>query len=482
MNVKIVNQPLASILADLTLEFVTPKQFETHPHYALLTQAGFKAENEQLCALHEHRLLVCGIDEDASDELYRSAMAAAIKTAMNYAYDSLKCAQYAPEHFRALIEGVVLGSYRFEAYKSEPKPSKLTGVIFSDENNDGSSNVLDDLEAILNQTLIIAKATNYVRTLVNQTPDDMTPQQMAITADALAKNNNLECTILDVNGLEAEKMFAMLSVGRGSAHPPRLIHLAYKPKNPKKIITLVGKGLTYDSGGLSLKAATSMVTMKMDKAGGCAVMGIIKAISELKLDIEVHAFVGAVENMISGNAYKPDDVLRAKNGKTIEVRNTDAEGRLVLADVLGYAQEKVKADYLFDYATLTGACMVALGPYTTGVMGHNEALKQEWLSAAEQSGEYCGILPFNRHLKKLIKSDLADVCNVSSKPYGGAITAALFLDNFIDENMKEKWIHFDIAGSAYTESAWDVHTHGGTGAGVRMSMEWLLKLNTQGNN
>lgn len=475
MNVKIVNQPLGQINADLTVEFVTPAQLETHPHAVLLKQAGFKADLEQLCALHEHRLLVCGIDNNASDELYRSAMAAAIRTAMNYGYGTLKIAQYTQKSFKALIEGVLLGSYRFEAYKSEPKPSSLTEVIFSHENHDGSGNAIDELEAILKQTTIIAKATNFVRTLVNQTPDDMTPQQMAITADTLAKNNNLECTILDVNGLEDEKMFAMLSVGRGSAHPPRLIHLAYKPENPKRVITLVGKGLTYDSGGLSLKAATSMVTMKMDKAGGCAVMGIIKAVSELNLDIEVHAFVGAVENMISGNAYKPDDILRAKNGKTIEVRNTDAEGRLVLADVLGYAQEYVKADYLFDYATLTGACMVALGPYTTGVMGHNEALKQEWMNAAEASGEYCGILPFNRHLKKLIKSDLADVCNVSSKPYGGAITAALFLDNFINEDMKEKWVHFDIAGSAYTESAWDVHTYGGTGAGVRMTLNWLME-------
>lgn len=482
MNVKLYNQPLEQIGADLTLEFISAKTFDSHPLHALLAQAGFNAEHEQLCALHEHRLLVCGIDNKESDELYRSAMAAAIKTAMNYAYTSLKCSQYSTEHFRALIEGVVLGSYKFESYKSEPKPSKLTEVIFSNENSDGTSNDADTLEAILNQTLVIAKATNFVRNLVNQTPDDMTPQQMAVTADALAQSNNLECTILDVNGLEAEKMFAMLSVGRGSAHPPRLIHLAYKPENPKRVITLVGKGLTYDSGGLSLKGAASMVTMKMDKAGGCAVMGIIKAVSELGLDIEVHAFVGAVENMISGNAYKPDDVLRAKNGKTIEVRNTDAEGRLVLADVLGYAQEYVKADYLFDFATLTGACMVALGPYTTGVMGHNEALKQTWIEAGASAGEYCGMLPFNRHLKKLIKSDLADVCNVSSKPYGGAITAALFLDNFIDEDMKEKWVHFDIAGSAYTESAWDVHTYGGTGAGVRMSMEWLLKLNTQGNN
>ncbi|MFY9141912.1 leucyl aminopeptidase [Sulfuricurvum sp.] len=475
MNVKLYNQPLEQIDADLTLEFVTPKQFETHPHHGLLSKAGFKAEADQLCTLHEHRLLVCAIADDASDELYRSCMASAIKTAMNYAYTSLKIAQYTPGHFKALIEGALLGSYRFEAYKSEPKPSSLLDVIFSNTNHDGSVNDIDALESILAQTTVIAKATNFVRDLVNQTPYDMTPQAMAVTAEILSQSNNLECTILDVNGLEDEKMFAMLSVGRASSNPPRLIHLAYKPENPKKVITLVGKGLTYDSGGLSLKGATSMVTMKMDKAGGCAVMGIIKAVSELKLDIEVHAFVGAVENMIGGNAYKPDDVLRAKNGKTIEVRNTDAEGRLVLADVLGYAQEYVKSDYIFDYATLTGACMVALGPYTTGVMGHNESLKQEWLTAAEQSGEYCGNLPFNRHLKKLIKSDLADVSNVSSKPYGGAITAALFLDNFIDDNMKEKWVHFDIAGSAYTESAWDVHTYGGTGAGVRMTLNWLLE-------
>lgn len=475
MNVKLYNQPLDQIDAELTLEFVSAKALETHTHTVLLTQAGFKGEQDQLCTLHEHRLLVCGIDNTLSDEFYRAAMASAIKAAMGYTYNSLKCSQYTPEHFRALIEGVILGSYKFEHYKSDSKPSKLTEVIFSNENSDGISNEFDSLEAILDQTVIIAKATNFVRTLVNQTPYDMTPQMMAVTADKLASNNNLECTILDVNGLESEGMNAMLAVGRASNNPPRLIHLAYKPKNPKKVITLVGKGLTYDSGGLSLKAAASMVTMKMDKAGGCAVMGIIKAVSELKLDIEVHALVGAVENMIGGNAYKPDDVLRAKNGKTIEVRNTDAEGRLVLADVLGYAQANVKADYIFDYATLTGACMVALGPYTTGVMGHNESLKQEWLNAAEQSGEYCGNLPFNRHLKKLIKSDLADVCNVSSKPYGGAITAALFLDNFIDEDMKEKWVHFDIAGSAYTESAWDVHTYGGTGAGVRMSLNWLME-------
>lgn len=469
MNVALYNEPLSSLNADLTLEFVTPAQYDLHPHKALLTQAGFKAEADQQCTLHEYRLIICAIS-DESNETYRSSMATALKTAMTYAYTSLKVAS-TTENINALVEGVILGGYKFESYKSDPKKTVLKEVLFANDSNADFS----VLETLFHQSLTVAKATNFVRDLVNQTPYDMTPQAMAVAADALAEKNDLECTILDVSSLEAEKMNAMLAVGRASTNPPRLIHLAYKPANPKKVITLVGKGLTYDSGGLSLKAATSMVTMKMDKAGACAVMGIIKAVSELKLDVEIHGFIGAVENMIGGNAYKPDDVLRAKNGKTIEVRNTDAEGRLVLADVLGYAQENVKADYIFDYATLTGACMVALGPYTTGVMGHNQELKESFVNAAEKAGEYCGILPFNRHLKKLIKSDLADVCNVSSKPYGGAITAALFLDNFIDEDMKQKWVHFDIAGSAYTESAWDVHTYGGTGAGVRMTLKWLME-------
>jgi leucyl aminopeptidase len=474
MDVKLVKKTYQSIEADFRIEFITPASLKSHPQSDLLAQAGFKAESDQLCTLHEGRLMAYGLSEITSESL-RAATASAVKTAMGYNYATIKISQYGKSLFAPMIEGAVLGSYRFETYKSESKPSSLKTLFFSIDDFEGTLYDPQSLETELNQTLIIAQATNFVRDLVNQTPYDMTPQAMADTANVLASSNNLECTILDVNGLEAEKMNAMLAVGRASINPPRLIHLAYKPQNPKKIITLVGKGLTYDSGGLSLKAAASMVTMKMDKAGGCAVMGIIKAVSELKLDIEVHAFVGAVENMIGGNAYKPDDVLVAKNGKTIEVRNTDAEGRLVLADVLGYAQANIKADYIFDYATLTGACMVALGPYTTGVMGHNNELKHSFVDAADKAGEYCGILPFNRHLKKLIKSDLADVCNVSSKPYGGAITAALFLDNFIDENMKEKWVHFDIAGSAYTESAWDVHTYGGTGAGVRMTLNWLME-------
>jgi len=475
MHVQLLNQPYNTIDAEVAVVFLTGALLESHPHKATLARAGFKAEQDQLCPLHEHALLLCGIEDTGAASL-RSAASAAARALAGFGYRTAKTALFGVDSVKAVTEGFILGGYRFETYKSEPAPVAFAELSISSDMADGESLDVDAASKALESARIVAEATNFTRDLVNMTPDDMTPQGLGVVAVDLAKSHGLSCTVLDEHALEEEGMNAMLSVGRASDHKPRLIHIAHTPANALKRITLVGKGLTYDSGGLSLKPSTSMVTMKMDKAGACAVLGILKAVSELKLPIEVHGFIGAAENMVSGNAYKPDDVLRARSGKTIEVRNTDAEGRLVLADVLDYAQEKVTADYLFDYATLTGACVVALGPYTTGVMGHDSALKHEIFKAAEASGELVGALPFNSHLKKLIKSEIADVSNVSSKPYGGAITAALFLDHFITEPMKSKWVHFDIAGPAYTESVWECNPHGGTGAGVRMTLAFFQSL------
>ncbi len=364
----------------------------------------------------------------------------------------------------------MLGGYEFNRYKSEPKKTTLKNIYLACDD-------VKKLQKAFEEAIIIADATSFTRDIVNTIPEDLNPPTFAELAKDLAKENNLKCEILGEDKLKKQKMEAMLAVGRASRHESKLIHLTYKPKKKaKKVVTLIGKGLTYDSGGLSLKPSTSMVTMKMDKAGACAVLGMIKAASELKLDVEIHAFIGAVENMIGGDAYKPDDVLKTRSGKTVEVRNTDAEGRLVLCDVLDYAQDKVKSDYIFDFATLTGACMVALGQYTTGIMGHSNHLKHSFFDAANKSGELVGTLPFNKHLKKLLKSEIADISNVSSKPYGGAITAGLFLDKFIKEENKDKWLHFDIAGSAYTESPWDCNVYGGTGAGVRLVSSFLKNL------
>ncbi len=474
MHVKLETEAVESINAALTVTLLTPKSLESHPKREVLLSAGFEAKEGQRCMLHESAEYVAAITAYEADTI-RDVMASIAKAVSGYAYESAKVAQYGIENAAAIAEGILLGSYKYTRYKTDAEPSKLKVFHMAGVNHDGAPLEFTQLEEAVNSATIIATATNFTRDLVNTTPDDMTPNDMAVLSQELAAENGLECNIFDENALFEENMNAMLSVARASTHKPRLIHLTYKPENPKATVSLVGKGLTYDSGGLSLKPATSMVTMKMDKAGGCAVIGLLKAVSELKLPVEVHGFIGAVENMIGGNAYKPDDVLVARNGKTIEVRNTDAEGRLVLADVLCYAQDTVKADYLFDYATLTGACMVALGPYTTGVMGHSNSLKHTIYKAAGESGELVGALPFNDHLKKMLKSEIADISNIGSKPYGGAITAALFLDHFITDEMKEKWMHFDIAGSAYTEAPWGVNPHGGTGAGVRMTVA-LLKM------
>lgn len=470
MDIKLVEQELNEVIADVNVVFIKKDELETCEHAAILQKAGFKAEQDTTCFLYEKGVLLCGVDSKKSDDI-RSAASAAIKALKVSNFQSAKIAIASKSVLGALVEGLVLGGYEFNDYKSETKDATLKELFLV-------SNDLDftKLEEIFASSLIIANATNFTRNIVNKAPQEINPQTLSYVANELAKQNNLECIVLQEEDLEKEKMGAMLAVGRASVHGSTLIHLAYKPQNAKKVITLVGKGLTYDSGGLSLKQPTSMVTMKMDKAGACAVLGILKAVSELQLDVEVHGFIGAVENMVGGNAYKPDDVLVSRSKTTIEVRNTDAEGRLVLADVLDYAQDKVHADYIFDFATLTGACMIALGQYTTGLMGHSHKLKHDISRAGSDAGEMISSLPFNRHLKKLLKSEIADISNTASKPYGGAITAGLFLDKFIREENKNKWMHFDIAGTAYTEAPWDCNVYGATGAGVRLMCEFLRDI------
>jgi len=467
MNIQLIDMTDLKSSDNLNLEFITSQELKSNKYKKLLQKAGFEAKQDTFCLLHEKSVIICGIEEKSPDNI-RSSSATAIKAMKVLNYKSVSV-NVDKNSMKAIIEGFILGGYEFNKYKTKAKKAKLKNIYLI-------SSKLEELKDAFQDAIITSEATCFTRDIVNTTPDDLTPPELAKVARKLAKENALGCTILAKKELKKERCGGILAVGRASRHDSQLIHLSYTPKNAKKIISLVGKGLTYDSGGLSLKPATSMVTMKMDKAGACAVLGIIKAVSELKLDVEVHAFVGAVENMIGGDAYKPDDVLVSRKGDTIEVRNTDAEGRLVLADVLDYAQEKVQADYLFDFATLTGACMVALGQYTTGIMGHSCRLKDDLSKSSSQAGELTAPLPFNKHLKKQLKSEIADICNISNKPYGGAITAGLFLDNFIKDENKDKWLHFDIAGSAYTESPWDVNTHGGTGAGVRFMTQFLKSI------
>lgn len=436
--------------------------------------SGFKGEQDETLFLVESAVILVGVESILHD-LLRSAAAAAIKVLKSAGFKNAGTVfeDKTPSFslFQAFAQGALLGDYAFDFYLSQKSDHNLETLYIGAQDS-----IVMQARREVEKAVTIAESVNFVRDIINKTPDDITPAKLAALALEVAESNGLESVIMDEQQLEEQNMGAFLAVSRASAHAPRLIHLAYKPENAKTKVALVGKGLTYDSGGLSLKSSEWMVTMKSDKSGASAVLGIIKAVSELGLPIEVHAIIGASENMIGGNAYKPDDVLVAKNGKTIEVRNTDAEGRLVLADCLCYAQEVVQPDYLLDYATLTGACVVALGQYTTGLMGHNDSLKIAMQEASERSGELTGILPFNRYLKKLIKSEVADVCNIGSARYGGAITAALFLDHFIEEDYKHKWLHLDIAGPAYVEKSWGYNPHGASGAGVRMSVAWLESL------
>lgn len=437
----------------------------------LLEILDFKAKDEACVLLAESKKIYVGYENDNYDCI-AIAIATAIKKLQTTKFKSANIVlnQTLKDNFKALVEGAILGEYKFTDYKSEKEKRKIELDLIV-EQKDAS------LEKILNDSKIIAKAVNKARNMVNTAPADFYPEVMANIAQDLAKDVEISCEVYGEKYLEKNNMMAMHSVGRASIHESKLIHLTYKPKNAKAKIVLVGKGLTYDSGGLSLKPADFMVTMKADKSGGCAVLSTMWAIAKLELPFEVHGIVGAVENMIGGNAYKPDDILKAKNGKTIEVRNTDAEGRLVLADCLCYAQDEIKdIDYIFDYATLTGACVVGVGEYTTGVMGNNESLKKEAVASALNSGEYATALDFNRFLRKAIKSEIADVCNIANTRYGGAITAGMFLDNFIYEENKNKWIHFDIAGPAFVEKAWGYNPHGASGTGIRFTIEFLKGL------
>ena len=463
----------------MELIFVVDKNLK---HKFIKDEKAFKFANykgESILLLLESGRIYVPLNKLGYDEL-RIAAAKAYNAVKSLNVKSIKLASYIAGcqkmSFQALTEGFLLGAYEFNKYKEKKEKYALKDIIFSSEEFSGEVVRENDAKDGFAHGEIIATATNFTKDIVNEIPEIYTPQKMAEDAQNLAESSpNLSCKIYDEKFLEKEKMNAFLAVNRASIHPPRLIHLIYKPKGAKKRVIFVGKGLTYDSGGLSLKPADYMLTMKADKSGAAAAMGIIKGAAELNLPFEIHAILGATENMIGGNAYKPDDVLISRSGVSIEVRNTDAEGRLVLADCLSYAQD-FKPDVLIDMATLTGACVVGLGEYTSGIMGNNEELKAEFKAKASKSGELNTILEFTPHLRELIKSQIADISNTASSRYGGAITAGLFLDKFIKDEFKDKWIHQDIAGPAYTEKAWGYNQAGATGAGVRMNLYYLCAM------
>jgi leucyl aminopeptidase len=314
---------------------------------------------------------------------------------------------------------------------------------------------------------IEARAVSLVRELVNLPPCELYPETFASRAREVASAGGVECTILDERQLETERMGALLGVARGSDRPPRLVVLRYRRGGNKGTLGLVGKGVTFDSGGLSLKTNEQMLDMKCDMAGAAAVLAAFEAVAALQLPVNMLGVLPLVENLPGGRAMKLGDVLRARNGKTIEVLNTDAEGRLILADALAYAVEQ-KVERLVDLATLTGACLVALGADVAGLMSNNEAWAARVQEAARRAGERVWPLPMFPFYGELMKSSVADLKNASGKRYAGAITAAKFLEEFVGGT---PWVHLDIAGPAWAEHETPTRDAGGTGCLVRTLVE-----------
>jgi len=369
-----------------------------------------------------------------------------------------------PEVVAALAEGALLAEYAFEKYKTqvEPaeKPEPLEELLVHGAD-----------EASLEKGSLRASAQNYARDLANEPGNVISPAALAEKALAMAQERGLDCEVLDEVRMGEMGMKGILSVGSGSHNPPRLIHLAYRPEGTSKgRVAFVGKGLTFDSGGLNIKPGDYMRSMKGDKTGACNVLAVMRAVAGTRPDFEVHGFAGAAENMPGGGAYRPDDVIRMFNGKTVEVDNTDAEGRIVLGDVLAYASGS-KPSVIIDMATLTGACVVALGPYTAGLFGNDPDLSASFREASTKTGERFWELPMDDdRLRKKIRSDIADVLNSGGR-YGGAITAAMFLREFVGEGIK--WLHLDIAGVDTSDEEYGYYRKGATGFGVRTCLEWL---------
>lgn len=448
----------------------------------LATEEKFKAKAEQSLTVQTHeklpaaRVMLLGLGARArfEAETLRLAAGRGVKAARRVGASRLSLSLPGVREIeacvRAATEGLLLGDYRFDRYKTSekkdaPRPVREAALVLPEEVE--RAKALDEALAL---GVLCAEATNWARDLVNEPANHLVPEDLGRLARQVAREGKLKVEVLDRAEIAKLRMGLFLGVAQGSVQPPVLVHLWYQPAAraaaAKKPLVFVGKAITFDSGGLSLKPTDSMVDMKVDMAGSAAVLGAMKAIARLKPPFPVHAYLGACENMPGGRAYKPGDVLTSRLGKTVEITNTDAEGRLVLGDVLAWARELEPA-LLVDLATLTGACVVALGNYVTGVFGSEDAAAWEVLEAAKGAGEEMWRLPLTELQRDANKSEIADLKN-SGERWAGAVNAALFLKEFVGET---PWVHLDIAGPATSPKERGYLSKGATGVGVRTLIE-----------
>ena len=368
-----------------------------------------------------------------------------------------------------IVEGSILSMYSFDSYKKEKsEKSPNLSILVSNSQN---------AQKIISKAEIVSQGVIYTRSIANLPPNDCSPSRLASFANAVATKNRLKCKIISKDELRKKGFGGISAVGRGSKNEPKLIILEHnKGKRNDKPVVLVGKAVTFDTGGISLKPGDKMDEMKFDKCGGCTVLGIMKAVSELKLQINVVGIIPSVENMPGSESYRPGDIVRLYSGKTAEILNTDAEGRLILADALSYGIKQYSPKSIIDFATLTGACIVALGNNVAALVSNNQRLSEKIKKSSEKTSEEIWQLPINDDYMDMIKSNVADMRNIGMGRAAGTITAAAFLANAVDET---PWAHLDIAGTAWTQDASKKKSYnpkGATGFGVRLILDYLSTL------
>jgi leucyl aminopeptidase len=492
MKVEIVTGPLGEVKADAIVVGITSDDKKLPPAAAALDrQAGgriaavlaaerFQGKAGAVTHLHvadgsgPSRVVVTGLGSrrNGGAEMVRRAAAAGLRRARDLgartvALEVLGDRLPPRERAHAAVEGAILGTYVFDRYKREKNEKVVDTLRVVAADGRQAREVTEGAR----RGEIFALATWLARDLINAPANDVHPTHVAEVAKQVAREGKLKVKILEREDCAKLGMGAFLGVAQGSPEqPPKFIHLTYTPSGrPTKKVAVIGKGITFDSGGLDLKSAEGMSRMKNDMSGAAAVLGIMQALPKLGAKVEVHGFIAATENMPSGTAFRPGDILRAMNGTTIEIGNTDAEGRLTLADALCYAAKFVEPQEMIDMATLTGACVVALGPLCSGLMASDQRLADRLLAAARAAGERVWQLPLIEEYRDQFRSDVADLNNTGGRN-GGAITAGLFLKEFAGSI---PWAHFDIAGPAFIDKDSPLGPKGATGVAVRTILTYL---------
>jgi leucyl aminopeptidase len=483
--------------ADPLIALLTTSDAITNAAATLIASNEFKGSlGEQVVlrgpgGLKAERLLIIGLGKTKNlgvDEV-RKAAGAAVRWAKPRGVQQMAIAfpedhALSDEHMenlpctllsRALVEGAALAERDWDTYKTDRKERSIETLTVVTPS--GEESTAREIEVGFEEGRIVVEAQNFARALVNEPSNVLTPTELGRRAAAMCSEKGLKCEVYSTEKLEELKMGAFLAVAKGSAQPPALVVMTYEPapekgKQPRKdapVLGLVGKGITFDTGGISLKSAEGMEKMKYDMAGAAAMIGAMHAIAELKPSVKVIGLVCSAENMPSGTAYKPGDVVTAMSGKTIEILNTDAEGRMVLADGLHYAKT-LGCTHLIDAATLTGACVVALGMLNAGLFSNDDDTCEHFTRAMQISGEKYWRLPCTDDYRDQIKSQIADIQNTGGSRWGGATTAAMFLKEFAEDT---PWIHLDIAGCAWNEEVKPWHPKGPSGVAVRTIVEWV---------